>query len=304
MVAVYHPGWWAWRDDPLIPSLAPWVAWGWVGVPVFFVISGFVIAFSAEGRPVGKFVRRRASRLYPASWICATLIFVAVPTPLGNYLRTMILSPIGPWVSGVYWTLAIELMFYSLVAIALWRGWDLAKVALCLGFYSSAFWFLRAANVIAGKPLDFTLLENNEGYLLLLHDGIFFAFGMLLQQRRYGIAAAGFLVAGFVAITARSHALANPGPFTAAPLIWLASTMLIVCSAFYNRHVSRWVKYLPTRTIGLMTYPLYLVHAEIGRAVMRWSPFDAAESLLLGLGAVILVSLAVLPLEAQIRRRI
>lgn len=299
MVAAYHLGWWWWRDDPerQMPWLTPFVSWGWVGVPIFFVISGFVIAFSAEGRTVGSFVKSRAARLYPATWICASLIALIQPTRIGDYLRSVVLSPTGPWASGVYWTLAIEIVFYTLVAVALWRKWDLAKFALCLGFYSTAFWALRVVNSLVGKPLDFDATENYDFYLLLAHDGMFFAFGMLLQQRKHRVPALIFLAAGFVAIAVRSHALAIPGaPFFVAPLVWLIATGAIIGSVFRNRFVRRWTRLLPTGAIGLMTYPLYLIHAEVGhQAMLRTDQFFLAMAIVVGTAA------AILPLERWVR---
>lgn len=42
--------------------------YGYLGVDLFFMISGFVILMSAEGRTATAFVRSRAIRLYPAYW--------------------------------------------------------------------------------------------------------------------------------------------------------------------------------------------------------------------------------------------
>jgi peptidoglycan/LPS O-acetylase OafA/YrhL len=308
MVAVYHLGWWWWRSDPIrqMPKLAPFVAWGWVGVPIFFVISGFVIALSAEGSTPAGFAAHRAARLYPASWICASLIFAIQPMPVGSYLRTMILSPVGPWVSGVYWTLAIEIAFYALVTVCLWLKWDLAKVALCLGLYSAGFWFLRGVNSFVGRPVDFNLIENYSGYLLLAHDGVFFALGMLFQQRRYDIASVVFVVSGFVAVATRSHALApgTPGSFMTAPLVWLVAIGLIAGSVFNNEFIRRWTRWLPTRTIGLMTYPLYLIHMDIGRQIMLRTGVGEPASFFIGLVTVFLLALAILPFESLIRRAV
>jgi peptidoglycan/LPS O-acetylase OafA/YrhL len=46
---------------------------GWVGVEVFFVISGVVIANSASAASPKEFVIGRFLRLYPAAWIAAPL---------------------------------------------------------------------------------------------------------------------------------------------------------------------------------------------------------------------------------------
>jgi exopolysaccharide production protein ExoZ len=108
-------------------SLAPYSWFGWVGVEVFFVISGFVIANSASGASPTQFLRGRALRLYPAAWICATctlLVLLAVRgghfTGAGrSYLNSMILWPPGWCIDGVYWTLGIEVMFYGLIFLVL-----------------------------------------------------------------------------------------------------------------------------------------------------------------------------------------
>jgi peptidoglycan/LPS O-acetylase OafA/YrhL len=56
-------------------------------VPAFFVISGFVIAYSAEGRTATGFAIARFSRIYPTFVFCMTLTclaiaFLGVPTSI------------------------------------------------------------------------------------------------------------------------------------------------------------------------------------------------------------------------------
>eukprot|EP01037_Dinobryon_pediforme_P024921 gene24921-26890_t len=68
---------------PVSAALAGESWFGWVGVELFFMMSGFVIALSAEGTSGPAFVRRRALRLLPAAWICAsaTLLVLALCLP-------------------------------------------------------------------------------------------------------------------------------------------------------------------------------------------------------------------------------
>jgi peptidoglycan/LPS O-acetylase OafA/YrhL len=61
-----------------LPELA-WIGrYGFLGVPVFFVISGFMIAYSAEGRTATTFAIARFSRIYPCFLFCMTLTFSAL----------------------------------------------------------------------------------------------------------------------------------------------------------------------------------------------------------------------------------
>lgn len=176
---------WVWRENPVqfITHLAPrsppasWLVYGDVGVPIFFVISGLVIANSAVGETAGAFLKSRVLRLYPAVWICATLtLIIALSFGAGNgiflnYLCSMALLPIPIRLVNVYWTLAVEIGFYTLV---------MAVRAL--------------APTIKPQYIATGLLLYNAGYLvlhhlglrmppdvvrpLLLEDGIYFSLGI------------------------------------------------------------------------------------------------------------------------------
>src|SRR3954453_12293852 len=80
-VILYHFGFWGPASHGMpqvaIPALAPIAKYGFLGVPAFFVISGFVIAYSAEGRTAMGFAIARFSRIYPTFLFCMTLTFVA-----------------------------------------------------------------------------------------------------------------------------------------------------------------------------------------------------------------------------------
>ena len=78
-VVLYHFGFWGPGASgiPAIPWLTPVAKYGFLGVPAFFVISGFVIAYSAEGRTAVGFAIARFSRIYPTFVFCMTLTFLA-----------------------------------------------------------------------------------------------------------------------------------------------------------------------------------------------------------------------------------
>lgn len=299
LVALFHLGFY------LAPTPMRMFSPGWVGVEIFFVISGFVIAFSADGRSVKSFTKSRVMRLYPAAFICSTIIVLLrwslpslPPNALLLYLKSVTLFPIGPWVDNVFWTLPVELAFYSLVAIALWRKWPLTHVALWLGCYSSAFWILNLISYASGA-FRFPIMHTGKYSLLLSYYGVFFAFGMLLYARKHLIPSLGFLVVALMATIDRSVASTaeNGGlPAYVAPAIWIGAIGLISASVFWNGRLQRF----KTRTIGLMTYPLYLIHSSVGILVFGVVPFPYAP--IIGLTFALAASFAVLPLERIIRR--
>lgn len=203
-VTVYHLGFWWWEKatDPVggglkasLDGIAPFVSSGWVGVPVFFILSGFVIAFSAEGRPVKQFVIGRASRLYPAVWICAPITAAVIAMDPGLWQKlgaSLVLWPFGPWVSAVYWTLAVEIEFYFIVALALSSKHPHALRRLGVGFagVGSAYWILRAIDSISGKHLHdiYAFFEAGPAALLHIESACHFAIGLMLWSCvRYGV---------------------------------------------------------------------------------------------------------------------
>lgn len=115
------------------PLLAPIAKYGYLGVELFFLISGFVILMTAADGSLKNFVVSRFVRLYPAFWACCTLSFVvivllgagtfsaSVPQYLVN--MTMLSGFVGvSSIDGAYWPLFVEMKFYAMVAVVLLLG--------------------------------------------------------------------------------------------------------------------------------------------------------------------------------------
>jgi peptidoglycan/LPS O-acetylase OafA/YrhL len=112
---------------------------GWIGVDMFFVISGFVIGLSAlqgydrEGPPFrAAFARRRIARIVPL-YVLTCLIFLLPvdPSLLGLPLRqlalhlgshALFLHNLSPAthgsINGPNWSVALEMQFYAAMALA------------------------------------------------------------------------------------------------------------------------------------------------------------------------------------------
>src|SRR3546814_869733 len=110
-------------DPVAFPESTAWASVGWVGVQIFFVISGFVILMSAENKSASDFLIGRVTRIAPALWFF-TVLSSAIVLACGvlpfwelsvRFLRSAVLFPIGPWVDGAVWTLVAEAVFYAAV---------------------------------------------------------------------------------------------------------------------------------------------------------------------------------------------
>lgn len=102
--------------------------WGFLGVNLFFAISGYVICLVVEKKPfsLGIFAVKRAFRLYPMYWIVMAVVAIMIPfgkyepQSVSHFLYSMTLLPQqGSPAYDFSWTLEREAVFYLLAAIAI-----------------------------------------------------------------------------------------------------------------------------------------------------------------------------------------
>lgn len=261
---------------------------GWVGVQIFFVISGFVIASTSMAATPWSFLRSRAVRLLPAAWVCASLSFIAGRLFLSGtmsiraYLDSITLSPLGPWVDPSYWTLGVEISFYAMVGILIASGHieRLRQLGLLVGSVSAAYWLLRILAFSnpghALAPLLDQTRESRALELMLVHHGCFFCLGVCLWWHHFrrasfaNMLACGFMAAICVVQILFQHMLVIEKTGQAASgaipvVVWLIAVAAIVVSIRINDLLHRYVTLrLCAKKIGLATYPLYLVHQVLG----------------------------------------
>lgn len=259
-------------------SAAAVTRYGYLGVDIFFVISGFVILWTARYRTPSQFVISRISRLYPTFWVSMLLTSAAI-IALGPIVPNTHISAITfpqlaanatmlPAVFGVasiddvYWTLEVEIRFYFLIFVLLVTGLlQRIDAVLC-------FWLAVSA---AGMFLDLPWIVD---FLSLQPYGPFFIGGCVL----YLIRADG-LSSGRKAILAASAVLSMWSAFEgrqdfispdAVSAIVVPGLVLLFFAVFFLviRSTSALVAPGLAYSLGALTYPLYLTHAVIGRMVM------------------------------------
>lgn len=299
-------------DDMTImsyPLLAPAARYGYLGVELFFMISGFVILMTATSASLKGFVISRVTRLYPAFWACCTLTFLitlAIGAPrysatAGQFLLnlTMLGGFIGvDPIDGAYWSLFIELQFYVLVALVLVLRW-IHKAELILGMWLSvtlvlevfpvgvlrflcisdyATFFIAGANCFLIRTQGIT----RGRALMLLVSWILAVVQSLADAQRlqenYQTPMNGLVVAGIVSA-------------------FYAMFVLIAMQRTGRIGKTRWL------LMGVLTYPLYLLHQNIGFMIFNIAyPWTNAH--LLFWGTIIVMLFAAYGVHVVVEKRL
>jgi exopolysaccharide production protein ExoZ len=291
---------------------------GSIGVDVFFIISGYVMATVAFQSPGGalaaaRFLLHRGLRIYPA-YLFVTLVFVLLngrilhlwPT-LSELVHSALLVPERLGATGCFkdpiislgWTLRFEIYFYGVVAlgIALERRWlvPLALILLSYGLY-------RIKGFYFGAPIALEFLYGYFLYLILDREktlsssnrraftyGLWISVGLLLMASRgidYGLDPQGSLT-----LVPRLFIKYPGGLLLPRAIVWggPSAFLVYVCLRLENWRRWRWWG------IGKFTYSFYLCQIIIltyGHGLLKG--LNAYPILAFSRNALLLVVLAVL----------
>ncbi len=321
-------------------GLKLYFCYGWVGVPIFFVISGFVIAYSSQNVTAGTFARHRFFRLYPLAFLCATLILLWMEIGfrtqwpqaklLTAYAHTILFLPWGEQVDGPFWTLSVEAIFYFVVYLIIVARQlrHLPAIMAVLGCFSSFVWFLATMEPFwSGHLHDFLRrIPNFFGlrFYTLVPHGCYFALGVLLWDsllRRtdakrlaaMAVCLAGGLLSIRIANRTTAAHFSMTAPWWPAAALWLGSIALIIVGTLRNGRIQQALGkrgVAAFRTMGLVTYPLYLLHHRIGSFVTLWLAGYVGYPAGLAIGISVVAGLAYVmatridpPIQRVLKRR-
>ncbi|MGO9517038.1 MAG: acyltransferase family protein [Candidatus Korobacteraceae bacterium] len=261
--------------------------YGYLGVHIFFVISGFVIPWSLYRaryalRDYPRFLLKRNVRLYPpylASIVVTILATNLIMAPKLGLPRVDVTGPSLlahfaylndlihlPWVNVVYWTLAIEFQWYLLVGVMFPLLATRSKLARFAG--------------LAGMMAAYFTVGHDR---LIFHSIPIFLVGVFVFQYRTNLIALREML-GLIAVMV----LAMIGPIGwIVAGVSVTTGMLIAFSTFHSRRMDR---------VGDVSYSLYLLHLPIGVTLIgclsHWLPFSGSYMIVLDVVGVAASGLA------------
>jgi peptidoglycan/LPS O-acetylase OafA/YrhL len=262
---------------------------GYVGVDVFFVISGYLIGgpmiaeFGRGGFSLAGFYERRVRRIFPALLVMLAVVsLLAYRVEMPDALRGDAESLLATLVSGanVYfagqagyfdapsssrpllhtWSLAVEEQFYISLPVLLWmvfrwrpRGVRAVLWGCSLVSFGATLWVMRFAPAWAFFWSPLRAWELLVGVLVSQY-----AVGALRHRAVRELAAAMGL--GMVLVPALTYSAQTPFPGVAA--LWpCLGAVLIVAAGQAGGSATAWVLGLrPVVFVGLISYSLYLWH--------------------------------------------
>lgn len=241
-------------------------SYGYLGVHLFFLISGFVIFMTLEKtkKPLD-FVVSRFSRLYPAYWAAIFTTLIITTFIFNNYEYTLKqilvnLTMFQYWfkvkdIDGAYWTLAVELTFYVIMWF-LYISKQLKNI-----FYFSILWlFLCLTFALYEIPF-----ENYINILLILRYAPLFIAGVAFYSLKSGNER--FKNHLIVILSYLTICVPN---FINKP----NSTVWIIITAFFvifYLFVFNKLNFLNNRILlflGSISYSLYLIHESVGISII------------------------------------
>ena len=275
----------------LFHAFPQWMPGGFVGVDIFFVISGFLIARILQDDienarfSLLKFYDHRIRRIFPALFVvlaASTVAAVALLTPtdldlyLDSFLGTVLFSSnFVFWGQAGYfdaaaelkpllhtWTLAVEEQFYIFFPLVLWAAWRLhwQRRVLWIGLLGSL--ALSAVAVRYSADLGYYLIPSRAWELLL---GAVIAVNGL-PEIRGRIALRNIIgLAGLALILVSLFWFDRHTPFPGlAALVPCGGTALVIYSGIGGETlIGRALSDRRIVAIGLISYSLYLWHWPI-----------------------------------------
>ena len=261
--------------------------YGHLGVYIFFVISGFVIAQSIHGEVItlrfaAWFAARRAIRLDIPYW--TTIAAMIALTYVSNHMqhdRSLPMPTVGsiaahlvylqgffdyPNIVGVFWTLCYELQFY-LALITLTGGTQRLVERISLPSWLRSRWVLFVPLWILS--LWVATNRTNLTEAAFLYGWPYFFLGTLVNWIHHGKAPSWTLVPFLISLVAAGAVSQGNAHFELPEVGAACATALAIFTVARRGRLASWTLGRPLQYLGRISYSLYLVHMLVGTPAMR-----------------------------------
>ena len=256
---------------------APFIRIGFIGVPIFFMISGFVIVMSSNRVSPSVFVIKRFSRLIPAYILSLASIFLcwtyAFKLDHTTFMSALLLTPTMAnqtydvrYLQGSYWSLFPEITFYLFFCGILFfshKRYFRNSLLFCV------FWMLGAYYFSAKSEFLSTFFMRNYA--------IYFIFGATLAILSQAKAIRNFLPLIFVQVSLVIFEIrrwvfawdaAHGSDWRVATAIFLLATAIILRSQDIIAWPGRAKRVI--QTLGQATYSFYLLQEVLGMSTISF----------------------------------
>ena len=278
----------------LYHAAIPGFGGGYVGVDVFFVISGYLITLLLIGsreqsprRQLADFYLRRARRILPALCVVSLLaipvaLFVLLPLDLPRFGKYLAATPVflnnlaarsegGYFIAGLFphmalnhfWSIAVEEQFYLLYPVLLLLiGRYLPRHRLSTLIGCAALSLGLCLWAVEHRPAVNYYLPPTRAWELLLGAIVALCAARELKNRALKeLLAAVSLIVLALAFSLYDSSMRYPGAYTIAPC--LATACLLAIGQSSTTAVGRLLSLRPLVFTGLISYSLYLWHFPI-----------------------------------------
>jgi peptidoglycan/LPS O-acetylase OafA/YrhL len=287
---------------------------GFLGVDVFFVISGYLMqALYGHGITARDFYTRRARRLLPAYFgaVLATLVacfFITLPGEFSSVVdqslwASILSANVGYWFQVSYfensdfrpmlhlWSLGVEAQFYLILPLlfrlrARWVALvAIASLAMCLGA------------VLVSPKLAFFMMPLRIWEFALGMLGARISFD---RYRPIGLAAlVGIAAVMLIPVDGKARNLIFGHPALAAIMVTALTAVTLMCRL--PRPLEESLPGRAAQRVGDASYSLYLAHFPV-IVLMNYQPFEGTQ-LGFRLWTVPLIAIATLTLYFGLERR-
>ncbi|MFT6897622.1 MAG: peptidoglycan/LPS O-acetylase OafA/YrhL [Paraglaciecola sp.] len=256
---------------------------GYLGVQLFFIISGFVILLSLERCATFQiFLYKRWLRLFPAMLFCSLLVYLSseffFERPKGQpNLVDLIpgITFIEPFVwksvfgfdfasiEGAFWSLYVEVKFYIIAALTYFTLGG-RNLVLMLTFLSSSYWILNIFYLAKTLP---SVLVTVHALLFYLGSEYFLWFSAGMAFYLYAKSQHKGWLSFAVAVSLMSSIITTYGD-TMAMIYALALSLLFTASVTMES-IQPILKNRILVLLGFVSYPLYLIHENMMISIVQ-----------------------------------